>query len=307
MRQNPKRTRRSQRNSGSPAVGADYIRPAYAGTGESTHPQHDRAGRLGVAAESLQRRSRRRVWGYSRQPSIHDRRRGSDDWSFSEHAAAACAGESRSSADSVVERGAPAMEGDEQSRAYAAGEGAGWSEVPGGSPLFQSTLMFETYHLDTELRKQGGAWSNRRFRLFLQTNFPLDLAAYDGAELRLRIDFDRSRIDDAAAATMLGHVRTLLEAMVTNPQQKVGELPLLNSAERHQLLVEWNDTATDDPGRRAAPRVVRGPGRAHARRRGSGVRRSHSELRRARPARQSAGARPAQARRRPGCSWSRCA
>ena len=122
-----------------------------------------------------------------------------------------------------------------------------WSDVPAGSPLFQTTVMFENYDLDTLLRKQGGAWSNRQFRLFSQTNYPLDLAAFDGTELRLRIDFDRSRIDDAAARRMIGHLQTLLGGMVNRPQAKLGELPLLTEAERHQLLVEWNDTATDYP------------------------------------------------------------
>lgn len=41
---------------------------------------------------------------------------------------------------------------------------------------------------------------------------------------------------------MTGHLQTLLEAIVTNPQQQIDHLPLLTSAEKHQLLVEWNDT-----------------------------------------------------------------
>ena len=129
----------------------------------------------------------------------------------------------------------------------------GWSEVPGGTSLFQSGMMFETYHLDTLLRNQGGAWANRRFRLYLQTNYPLGLAAYDGAELRLRIDFDRSRIDAAAAGRMLGHVRTLLAAIASDPQRKLAQLPLLDSAERLQLLDEWNQTKRDYPQDKCVP------------------------------------------------------
>ncbi len=41
---------------------------------------------------------------------------------------------------------------------------------------------------------------------------------------------------------MLGHFNTLLEGIVANPDQPLSELPLLTSAERHQLLVEWNRT-----------------------------------------------------------------
>ncbi|WAN69458.1 amino acid adenylation domain-containing protein [Moorena producens JHB] len=52
--------------------------------------------------------------------------------------------------------------------------------------------------------------------------------------------FDRSTI-----ARMATHFQNLLSAIVENPQLVVGELPLLSAEERHQLLVEWNDTATE--------------------------------------------------------------
>ncbi|TBR56964.1 non-ribosomal peptide synthetase [Westiellopsis prolifica IICB1] len=41
---------------------------------------------------------------------------------------------------------------------------------------------------------------------------------------------------------MLGHFQNLLEDIVTNPQAKISELQLLTQAERHQMLVEWNNT-----------------------------------------------------------------
>ena len=44
---------------------------------------------------------------------------------------------------------------------------------------------------------------------------------------------------------MSGHFQTLLEAIVINPQQRVSQFPLLSEAERHQLLVEWNNTQAE--------------------------------------------------------------
>lgn len=41
---------------------------------------------------------------------------------------------------------------------------------------------------------------------------------------------------------LIGHFQTLLKGIVTNPQQKVGELPLLTDPEKQQILVEWNQT-----------------------------------------------------------------
>jgi amino acid adenylation domain-containing protein len=117
------------------------------------------------------------------------------------------------------------------------------SEISASTPLFQSTVMFENDDLDATLRDGNGAWSQRHFRQFSQTNYPVDLAAYGGRELRLRIDYDRFRIDAEAAARMIGEIRALLEAIAVDPQRRLGALPLLTPAERHQLLIEWNSTA----------------------------------------------------------------
>ncbi|QLE45714.1 hypothetical protein FD723_36255 (plasmid) [Nostoc sp. C052] len=46
---------------------------------------------------------------------------------------------------------------------------------------------------------------------------------------------------------MTGHFQTLLEAIVVNPAQGIGELPLLTPSELHLMLVEWNNTATPYP------------------------------------------------------------
>ena len=60
----------------------------------------------------------------------------------------------------------------------------GWSEVPAGHPLFASVVNFQNYHLDAKLRMQGGAWASRRVRIIEQTNYPVSLSVYDGAELQ---------------------------------------------------------------------------------------------------------------------------
>ncbi len=59
--------------------------------------------------------------------------------------------------------------------------------------------------------------------------------------------YNKDLFEDATIALMLGHFTTLLEAVVANPEGRVSDLPLLSEAERQQLLLEWNDTKTDDP------------------------------------------------------------
>src|SRR5207247_9224614 len=68
-----------------------------------------------------------------------------------------------------------------------------------------------------------------------------------GLGLRLKVRYHCHRFDDAAITRLLGHWKTLLEGMAANPVQHLATLPLLTMAERHQLLVSWNDTAAQFP------------------------------------------------------------
>jgi amino acid adenylation domain-containing protein len=60
-------------------------------------------------------------------------------------------------------------------------------------------------------------------------------------------EYNKDLFDAATIVRMSGHFQTLLEAIVTNPQQRVSQFPLLSEAERHQLLVEWNNTQAEYP------------------------------------------------------------
>ena len=46
---------------------------------------------------------------------------------------------------------------------------------------------------------------------------------------------------------MARHYQTLLEGIIANPDRRISELPILTESERHQMFVEWNDTAADYP------------------------------------------------------------
>jgi amino acid adenylation domain-containing protein len=53
---------------------------------------------------------------------------------------------------------------------------------------------------------------------------------------------------DASTITrMVGHFQTLLGAVIADPDRPISALEMLGADERHQLLVEWNDTAAPVP------------------------------------------------------------
>ena len=65
--------------------------------------------------------------------------------------------------------------------------------------------------------------------------------------LRGVVVYNTDLFDEATITRMVGHFETLLEGIVANPQARIADLPLLSQAERHQLLVEWNNTHADYP------------------------------------------------------------
>ncbi|MCC5648478.1 amino acid adenylation domain-containing protein [Nostoc sp. XA013] len=122
----------------------------------------------------------------------------------------------------------------------------GWSEVPRGMSLFDSILVFENYPVDTS-KRQINNLEISNVVADERTNYPLTVTAIPSQELSLEIAYDRNRFDDDAITRMLGHLGNLLAGMVTNPQQRLSDLPLLTEAEKHTLLVEWNNTEIDYP------------------------------------------------------------
>ncbi len=65
--------------------------------------------------------------------------------------------------------------------------------------------------------------------------------------LRGLLNYNTDLFDAATIARMAGHLATLLESIVTDPDQQIAALPILPLAERYQLLVEWNNTRTGAP------------------------------------------------------------
>nr|MBW4505573.1 AMP-binding protein [Scytonematopsis contorta HA4267-MV1] len=57
-------------------------------------------------------------------------------------------------------------------------------------------------------------------------------------------EYNTDLFDAETISCIRNHFQTLLQGIVQQPQQKVSQLSLLSQEERHQLLVEWNQTQT---------------------------------------------------------------
>jgi amino acid adenylation domain-containing protein/non-ribosomal peptide synthase protein (TIGR01720 family) len=117
-----------------------------------------------------------------------------------------------------------------------------WSDVPAGTPLFESLFTFENLPLRESLHPPETGVRVADVRAAERTHYPIAVLSAPGPRLPLKLQFDRRRLAVAAAERMLGHLRTLLEELGDAPERRLGELSLLSEAERHQLLREWNDS-----------------------------------------------------------------
>ena len=66
----------------------------------------------------------------------------------------------------------------------------------------------------------------------------------DGKGMDCLLEYSTELFEHSTAQRILGHFTNLLESIVANPQRRVRELPLLGDAERRQILVDWNNTAS---------------------------------------------------------------
>ncbi|MFY1828316.1 MupA/Atu3671 family FMN-dependent luciferase-like monooxygenase [Myxococcus fulvus] len=121
---------------------------------------------------------------------------------------------------------------------------------PGRSPIFQVAFMLQPtprediYQGDEAHPALPGGLVLRPFDIPQQEgqfDLSLELTETDaslGGVLKYRTDL----FDAASIHRMVGHLETLLEGLVEDPERRLSELPLLTPEERRQVLDTWNET-----------------------------------------------------------------
>jgi amino acid adenylation domain-containing protein/non-ribosomal peptide synthase protein (TIGR01720 family) len=61
------------------------------------------------------------------------------------------------------------------------------------------------------------------------------------------LEYNTDLFNQATIIRTIQHYQTLIGEIVANPQSRLSAFSFLSEAERHQLLVEWNDTSRDYP------------------------------------------------------------
>jgi amino acid adenylation domain-containing protein len=122
-----------------------------------------------------------------------------------------------------------------------------WSEIRYPLPLFETILIFEKFVAENFTGQViGGAQFVNSYSIEKMA-IPLAVTLIPGPRLTIQMTYRPERFSAANIERLLTHLKTLLESMVSNPEQRVRDLTMLTPEERHRLLVEFNETRTDYP------------------------------------------------------------
>ncbi len=125
-----------------------------------------------------------------------------------------------------------------------------WSEVPSGVPIFESILVFENFDPSASRRTKSSPRIQR-------TNFPLVLMVEPvGGDLLLRLGWDRPRFAEEDVRRLQGSLVKLLAALPQSIDRQLGEIDLLEAAERERLLGTWSHSSDRYPQGRPVHRQI---------------------------------------------------
>ncbi|MEB0299047.1 condensation domain-containing protein, partial [Pseudomonas sp. 10S4] len=88
-----------------------------------------------------------------------------------------------------------------------------------------------------------------------QFDLTLDTLEADG-EITAALTYATDLFDASTVQRMAAHWLNLLQGIVANPQQRIGELPLLDSAEQQAILKDWNPSTQAFPNEACAHQLI---------------------------------------------------
>ncbi|MEU9703753.1 amino acid adenylation domain-containing protein [Streptomyces sp. NPDC047981] len=123
-----------------------------------------------------------------------------------------------------------------------------WAAIPAGTDLFDSCVVFENFPYDEHAAERHGL-AVRSLAGLETSNFPLTCVAHLVDGLHLRVGYDPRLFDDATAHRFAGHLRGMLDAMVSAPGVTLRQLPMVRDDEHRLLVEEFNGTPSGYPDR----------------------------------------------------------
>lgn len=112
----------------------------------------------------------------------------------------------------------------------------------------QQSFPLNFLFLQADMRRASTESPEGEMGVYPNTRFHLTLVCESSREAFVTtIHYDSNLFEAKEVERMLGHLHVLLQSVIAHPEAPVGALNILNEAERHKLLVEFNQTKSDYP------------------------------------------------------------
>jgi amino acid adenylation domain-containing protein len=117
-------------------------------------------------------------------------------------------------------------------------------------PVYEAVFNFVHFHTYDKLRELDEL-QVLDVQFFEKTNFTFSAVfgrVVGSRQIELRLEYDSNQFSDAQIRSVTDFYQCLLTQMVEDPAAPYQDACPLSAAERHQIVREWNDTASPLPG-----------------------------------------------------------
>ncbi|MFE6158654.1 amino acid adenylation domain-containing protein [Streptomyces sp. NPDC056486] len=123
-------------------------------------------------------------------------------------------------------------------------------QAAGLPTLFDTVVVFESYPVDragiSAAHGEAGV-AITGITPFTGSHYPLVVTADADPHLRLALQYHHHVFDHETVSAIAGRFERVLRQLASDPELVAGQLDVLDSAELHQVLVEWNATTRHVP------------------------------------------------------------
>ncbi|WP_298909516.1 non-ribosomal peptide synthetase [uncultured Nostoc sp.] len=118
-----------------------------------------------------------------------------------------------------------------------------WSQIPRGTPLFDSFVSFQNHPLNLSLIEENSGLKIINVRSFFETNYPLSVTVEPGYQLLIRIEYLSNKFDIATIRRILEQFGTVLKNIPVNLAQPLSHISLtteMTTVESQELVNSFN-------------------------------------------------------------------
>jgi amino acid adenylation domain-containing protein len=131
-----------------------------------------------------------------------------------------------------------------------------WSQLPRGSRLFDSLLVFDNHPTDETLDDGAAGLTAHDVYLEGQTNYPLTVNVVPGESLCFLLSYQKKRFSSERVQRIAEHLDVILSQLITRPEIRLSAIGLLGAEERRRVVEEWNATKRCYSTRATVPELI---------------------------------------------------